>query len=105
MKNILSIMVCVLLAACAQSSSVINMGPETYFVSATAAPVRGGSAAARPIALAEANAHCARLKKQILVKNIENADVTFRCLEPGDPELKRPEYKKSPDIVIEDSRK
>lgn len=81
------------------------MGPETYFVSATAAPVRGGSAAARPIALAEANAHCARLKKQILVKNIENADVTFRCLEPGDPELKRPEYKKSPDIVIEDSRK
>jgi hypothetical protein len=53
--------------------------------------------------------------KEILVTNIGtattnvygagSADITFRCLSKGDPELQRPDYRKAPDTVIEDRRK
>lgn len=106
---------CVLFAGCAQSSGVLKMGPDTYTVSAAAAPARGGSSEARKIALTEANQHCAQMGKEILVTNVGtattniygagSAEVTFRCLTKGDPELQRPEYRRPPDAVIEDRRK
>jgi hypothetical protein len=115
MKYLTGLSACLLLAACAQSSGVLKMGPDTYTVSATAAPARGGSSEARKLALADANQYCAKLSQEILVTNIGtattnvygagSADVTFRCLAKGDPELQRPEYQKSPDTVIEDRRK
>ena len=91
------------------------MGPDTYTVSAAAAPARGGSSEARKIALTEANEHCTQMGKEILVTNVGtattnihgagSAEVTFRCLTKGDPELQRPEYRRPPDAVIEDRRK
>lgn len=92
----------VILSGCASTSNVTGIGPDTYFVSARAAPVRGGIDAARPLALQEASAHCARLGKQVLVKTVDAADVTFRCLAAGDPELQRPaELRRRADITIE----
>jgi hypothetical protein len=82
---------CVLFAGCAQSSGVLKVGPDTYTVSAAAAPARGGSSEARKIALTEANQHCAEMGKEILVTNVGTAtinaygagtaEVTFRCLD------------------------
>jgi hypothetical protein len=104
-----------LCASCAQSSGILKMGPDTYTISASAAPARGGSSEARKIALSEANQHCAQMGREILVTNVGTAttniygagtaEVTFRCLVKGDPELQRPEYRRPPDTVIEDRRR
>jgi len=104
-----------LCAGCAQSSGVLKMGPDTYSISAAAAPARGGPSEARKIALTGANQHCANLGREILVTNVGTAttniygagtaEVTFRCLAKGDPELQRPQYRRSPDAIIEDTRR
>jgi hypothetical protein len=102
------------LAGCAQSSGVLQMGPDTYTVSVHAAPARGGESGARAIALKDANDRCARDGKEILVTNIGSGrsthlpggtvDITFRCLSKGDPDLQRPMYRNVPSAVIEDRR-
>lgn len=104
----------VLLSACAQSSGVLKMGPDTYSVSVHAAPVRGGESGARNLALTEANARCAGEGKEIIVTNISSGrsthlpggtvEVTFQCLSNGDPDLQRPSYRSAPSAVIEDRR-
>ena len=40
-----------LLVACAQSSGVLKLGPDTYSVSVHAAPARGGEVGARKLAI------------------------------------------------------
>src|SRR5713101_9637431 len=90
MRTAVTCLACVLFAGCAHSSGVLNMGPDTYTVSAAAAPARGGSSEARKIALTAANDHCAQMGKEILVTNVDtattniygagSAEVTFRCL-------------------------
>jgi hypothetical protein len=114
MKNISLLFVPVLLVACAQSSGVLKMGPDTYSVSVHAAPARGGESGARNLALTEANTKCAGEGKEILVTNISSGrsthfpggtvEVTFRCLAKGDPDLQRPTYRAAPTAVIEDRR-
>lgn len=104
-----------MLAGCAQSSGVLNMGPDTYTTSVHAAPARGGVPGARQIALTEAGDHCRAMGREILVTNISSGrsahlpggtvDVTFRCLAKGDPDLQRPDYRRAPDTVIEDRRR
>lgn len=86
------------LVACAQSSGVMKLGPDTYTVSVHAAPARGGEPGARGLALTEANAHCQSLGREILVTNLKSGpsshfpggtvDVTFQCLDKGDPDLR-----------------
>ena len=107
----------IILAGCipTQSSGVLKLGPDTYTTSAAAVPERGGSIEARKVALTEANEYCAQLGKEILVANIGTAtanqygrgqaEITFRCLAKGDPQLQRPEFRKTPDVTIEDRRK
>lgn len=106
MNTVKSVLSAIVMAAsvfgCAFTSNVMPIGPDTYFVSARAAPVRGGIEAARPMALQEASDYCTRMGKQVLVKSIDVADVTFRCLAPGDPDLQRPtEVRRRADIIIE----
>ena len=110
----LAVAALLVLGGCAQSGGVMPMGPDTYTTSAAAAPARGGSSEARRLALSEANQHCAALSKEILVLDVStattnihgagSAEVTFRCLSPGDPELVRPDIRRTPDTVIEDRR-
>ena len=102
------------LVACASSGGVQQLGPETFTVSAAASPARGGYSTAKTMALNTANEHCTRLGKEILVSNIGiattnihgagSADITFRCLATGHADLRRPEYRRAPDVVIEDRR-
>ena len=46
------------LAGCAASTGILPAGPNTYAVTAKFAPIRGGSLAAQPEALAEAQSYC-----------------------------------------------
>ncbi len=97
---------------CGSTGGVIPMGPDTFNVTASKHYTSGG-AEAQSNALIAANAHCAELGKEILVKNTSssyaapfyNFSVTFRCLGKNDPELARPDIRNTPDVVIEDRRK
>lgn len=110
MSNLRMALPMFVLTGCA--ASILKMGPDTYSV---ADEVRGwgrGAAFARTSALQKANEHCAEMAKEILVTSVEarpvpnggTAVVTFRCLRHGDPDLQRPNYRPTPDIVVEERR-
>ena|SRR5258708_2801087 len=102
----------VLLSACADADRPVQMGPDTYSIMAMASNSRGGSMGARTIAVRDAGQYCQSLERQLLVKNIENGtsggygtvNVTFRCLPGGDPELRRPDYQPTPNVIIENRK-
>lgn len=111
MKRVSLISICIVVAGCATSSGILNLGPNTFSVSIHAAPARGGSVGARGLALQAANAHCASMSKYILTTNIKTypsshlpggtADIIFRCLDADDPSLKQPIYETPADIKVE----
>jgi len=96
---------------CAQSSGVLQMGPDTYTVSVHAAPARGGVTGARQLAFEEASRKCLSLDRQMLVTNETSGrsthlpggtvEIVFQCLAAGDPDLRRPSYRPAPNAVIE----
>jgi len=87
----------ILLSSC--SSGIVPAGPDTYMVSkSVSAFTTVGRAKAS--AYREANAWCARRGLVMVPVSVEtqnpvagqhmgNADLTFRALKPGDPEIKR----------------
>lgn len=86
-----------LLGGCAYatySTDVQPIGGDTYSVGATAGQYVGGSAGARAAALQKANAYCGARDLQMKAVAIEPAgirtNVTFLCLQPGDPRLAAP---------------
>lgn len=102
------------LVGCATNSGVMSVGPDTYLITTEADMFRGGGSGARQVALSEAQKHCTTLGKELIVTNMKSSpfvgggqsfDLTFRCLVKGDPDLSRPTYEKTPDMVIEDRRK
>ena len=91
----IGIVLVVVISACTTpSSEVSKLGPDTYNISTSAQPVRGGSVEAKRIALSEADAFCAKSGKQAFVTNLKtsknHAEVTFRCEEEGQPKLQKP---------------
>jgi hypothetical protein len=96
-------MICAMIAlgACEQSTGVLPMGPDTYSI-ATSSEL-GGVIAAKRTAVSEASAFCTNRGQQMVamqshssVKDdwagdaIGHHDFTFRCLNAGDPQLRRP---------------
>jgi hypothetical protein len=103
-----------ILAGCASSSGVMKVGPDTFTISASAVHAAGGSVGARASAYREADAHCRGMGREVLVTNDRTtrdawnqgvSEVVFRCLAAGDPELRRPDYRPTPDVVIQDQRR
>lgn len=95
-------------AACAASTGAQKLGPDTYAIGARVHPLGGDSIAARRIALEDAAEFCTNKGQEILVKSWQtgsmpgSAEVIFRCLNSGDPELQqRPEYKSAPNMKLE----
>ena len=103
--------VALMLTACAMSSGVVKMGPDTYTVSVAASPARGGEIGAKSLAYEQASKQCSDMGKELLVTNTRAertttmgagmTELTFRCLAAGDPDLQRPTYRSTPDVVIE----
>lgn len=90
MKTILIVVLAALVTGCASSSGVLKMNADTYSVTASASPGRGGAGAAKKMAYDEAIAECAKQSKEFLVVS-ENAtrpswtdgmhtvELNFRC--------------------------
>ncbi|MBV9247649.1 MAG: hypothetical protein JO227_00170 [Acetobacteraceae bacterium] len=67
----------ILLAGCAISSDVMDAGNGTYFVSALAAPIRGGAAGATQVAYQDAQKYCAQKNPELhaIVLDVSDRDV------------------------------
>ena len=96
-------MICAVLAlgACEQSTGVLPMGPDTFSI--TTSSELGGVVAAKRAAVSEASAFCTSRGQQMLAMQSQSSskvdwagdyighhDFTFRCLNAGDPQLRRP---------------
>lgn len=77
---------------------ISKLGPDTYYASANCS---SGASYGIPAA----NIFCTQIGKNALVTNITGDDLTFRCLSANDPEYRRPDYEKSPNVIIQDNRK
>lgn len=115
MKRIFIVIVfSIILVGCVSTSEILEMGRDTYSVSATADGMRS-AASARQSAFEAGREMCAKQGKRFMFLNEVTSrtrmgidttiDVTFRCLSENDSEYTRPNVRQSPDIVIEDKRK
>ena len=78
------------ISACGSSSSdVVKLGPDTYHLSVTSPPTRGGSVEAERLALSQANEICANSGKEAFVTEVKisknTADINFHCANGGVP--------------------
>jgi hypothetical protein len=113
MKKVLAVGFVALLTGCGSTGTVMKLGPDTYIISASKHYTSGGTVAQQN-ALEAANTYCVGLGKEVLVKNMANGSegngtfythtVTFQCLNKNDPDLARPTYRPTPNIVIENRK-
>lgn len=84
----------VILGGCAVSSGVQKTGPDTYTISVSAAPLRGGISGAKEIAYTKAHQQCDGEGKQALTVTEETGhdfpaagrdELTFRCIPKESP--------------------
>lgn len=98
------------LTGCVSTSNVLELGRDTYSVSATADGFRD-AASARQSAFESGAKKCATLGKKFMLTNESVANtrmgidttvsIIFRCLSENDRDYSRPDYQKSPDLLIE----
>lgn len=75
------------MGACASSSGVFQIGPDTYQITTTAITSFGGVGSARASAVQAANDYCSRLGRHPVVLDAANdsqftqgsSDLKFRC--------------------------
>lgn len=101
-----------LVAGCAMSPGILPVRPDTYTVAEHYAIARGGTVAAERVTLTEANEFCEPRGREFLpidkthptpiVFGPVDYTVRFRYLPPNDPELRRPRFETSPNLVIEE---
>ena len=102
----------VCLTACANSSGVFKIGPDTFTISTSASPGKGGVPAAKRIAYEEAGMACGgrglevfalseKTQSPTWTEGMAKMELNFRCLRADDPEFKRRRMESSPDAVIE----
>ena len=93
-----TILVALILTGCAATTGVLPMGNDTYTLSVGfrgAGSSTGNDISAKRQAFADANEFCAKMGKQLLVKNISlntttngsTSELVFKCLDQGAPEL------------------
>ena len=98
------------LAGCAASGPV-QVGRDTYMVTNTGAWSWSSGAALKGDLYQQANAFCQSRGLEVQPTNtatnngsfsqFAHAELQFRCLASGDPELARPQMRNVPDVVIE----
>lgn len=101
------------ITGCVSTSSPLEMGRDTYSVSATADGFRD-AASARQSAFESGRKLCASQGKRFMFVNEKvsktrmdidtTVDIVFRCLNENDPEYTRPNIKQAPNVLIEDRR-
>lgn len=102
------------LSACVSTSSVLEVGRDTYSVSSTADGMASASSA-REKAYVTGKEKCTKDGKQFQMIHEKSErtrmdidttiTVTFRCLDGQDRDYQRPDIRTAPTTVIEDRRK
>ena len=90
-------------------TGVLPVGPDTYTITENAILSFGGSVTAQEKATRAANDYCTNQGRQFLTISFQTVpkggsdtfSLTFRCLLPNDPELRRPSLQPIPNMVIE----
>lgn len=98
-------------ALCGCATDPVPMGRDTYLVADTGAWLWSSGAVLKAGLYQKANRFCGREGKELMPVNtgqndgdfstFAHAELQFRCLASGDPELRRPILQRSPDIVIQ----
>lgn len=98
------------LSACS-SSRPVPMGPDTFMLANTGAWSWSSGGELKAELYREADRFCHERGKQMMPVNavskdasftqFAHAEIHFRCLAPGDPELARPDMRPIPDMTIE----
>ena len=116
MKNILFLTLVLFLIGCAANTGVVPIGQDTFMVSRQAATGFSGSGNLKAEAFREANQFCINQGKSLqvvntsesgppyILGNFPKAEIQFMCLDPNDPEFKRPKLRKEADTVIEERK-
>lgn len=102
MKEVVTVLLGLAVAACKVSSPVTPTGKDTYLVSSHVAACVTCSAAVQ--GLQTANKFCAQTGKFVVVRNTNSVtnifgytvgnELTFSCVDQNDPEYQRPELRK-----------
>jgi hypothetical protein len=91
----------------------VKIGPDTFTISTSASPGKGGIPAAKKIAYQEAARECmAQAERELFVlsekssppswtEGMANIEINFRCLLKTYPEFLRQNLKSAPDKIIE----
>ena len=105
----------VFIAAGCATSDPVPMGKDTYMLSNTGAWSWSSGAALKGDLFREADAFCKSQRKHLMPVNTSSkdggfsqfaqADIQFRCLAEGDPELARPTLEPVPNVRIENRTK
>jgi len=103
MNRVFLLLVAIFLCVgCTTTSGILPFGPDTFTVRAEN-ELNGNSAKNK--AVMKANEHCEALGKHFMPVSSTSShisyDLTFRCLDAGDPELTRPDWGAAPDVVVE----
>ena len=113
MKIIITLVAALALTGCATASGVVKTGPDTFTISTSASPGKGGIPAAKRIAYQEAGEECARrgglevfalsekTASPTWTEGMASMELNFRCLRSDDPEFQRERLQSSPDRIIE----
>lgn len=112
--HLTSLLVATVLAGCA-SPGPVPIGKDTYMLAGTGAWSWSSGAALKGDLFREADAFCRGLGKQLMPVNtaandgsfsrFAQAELQFRCLAEGDPELARPTLQPVPNVRIENRTK
>ena len=112
MRSIATTLMASFVAACA-STGAVSIGKDTYMISDRANNGYTSAGTIKAGIYREAVAFCNKRKQQFQVVrensvdgrpnswNWASAELQFRCLNEGDPELARPNLKKEADVVIQ----
>lgn len=112
-KLIASTIAALSMTGCLSTSQILEMGRDTYSVSATADGYRLASQA-RESAFQAGTEKCTSIGKHFMFINESTTrtrmgidttvTVTFRCLNDNDPEYARPNIRQTSDAVFENQR-
>ena len=111
MTRRIGISVFALLVGCAGVTDVVPVGQDTFMIASHGVMGWSSAGAQKAKAFQAAAEYCKNLGKELQpirtsetpggFGKIAAGEVEFRCLMPGDPELRRPTLRPDPNVIIE----
>lgn len=111
MQKIVLVAGLVALGGCVTTSDITPIGKDSYMVGTTAMGGMLSHMEVKAASLKKASAFCQSMGKTMVINNMGSSgvrgwtplesEVTFLCVDDGDPANQRPNLQKVPDTVVE----